>query len=155
FIMTTIMSDVVRFGTATPAMQLKRQDLAGKTGTTNDQVDAWFTGFNPGLVAVSWIGFDQPRSLGGTETGAQAALPMWMGYMGRALKGVPEGETDVPEGVISIKINPQNGLRVPEGAEGIPEYFYREGAPPDQKGSGEGFFGGGGRSSEEVKDQLF
>lgn len=155
FIMTTIMRDVVRFGTATRAMQLKRQDLAGKTGTTNDQVDAWFTGFNPGLVAVAWIGFDQPRSLGGTETGAQAALPMWMGYMGRALKGVPEGETTVPEGVISVKINPQNGLRVSEGGEGIPEYFYLESAPPEQRGTGDGFFGGGGRSSEEVKDQLF
>jgi penicillin-binding protein 1A len=155
FVMTTIMRDVVRFGTAARAMQLKRQDLAGKTGTTNDQVDAWFTGFNPGLVAVAWIGFDQPRSLGGAETGAQAALPMWMGYMGRALKGVPEGELVVPEGVISVKINPQNGLRAPEGGEGIPEYFYLESAPPEQRGSGEGFFGGGSRSSEEVKDQLF
>ncbi|MDD5263189.1 MAG: hypothetical protein PHD76_15200, partial [Methylacidiphilales bacterium] len=99
--------------------------------------------------------FDQPRSLGGTETGAQAALPMWMGYMGRALKSVPEGETTVPEGVISVKINPQNGLRVAEGGEGIPEYFYLESAPQEQRGAGEGFFGGGGRSSEEVKDQLF
>lgn len=155
FIMTTIMRDVVRFGTAARAMQLKRQDLAGKTGTTNDQVDAWFTGFNPGLVAVAWIGFDQPRSLGGTETGAQAALPMWMGYMGKVLKGAPEGETAVPEGVISVRIDPQSGLRAPDGVEGIPEYFYLENAPPEQRASGEGFFGGGSRSPEEVKDQLF
>ncbi|MEN6628140.1 MAG: penicillin-binding protein 1A, partial [Sulfuricella sp.] len=88
FIMTTIMRDVVRFGTGARAMQLKRQDLAGKTGTTNDQVDAWFTGFNAKLVAIAWIGFDQPRSLGGAETGAQAALPIWMSYMGKALNGV-------------------------------------------------------------------
>ncbi len=155
FIMTSIMRDVVRFGTATRAMQLKRQDLAGKTGTTNDHVDAWFTGFNPGLVAVAWIGFDQPRSMGGTETGAQAALPIWMGYMGKALKGVPEADVGVPEGVATVKINPQSGRRVPDGSEGILEYFYQENIPAEQAGFFEGLFGGGGKSAEEVKDQLF
>jgi penicillin-binding protein 1A len=155
FIMTSLMRDVVRFGTAARAMQLKRQDLAGKTGTTNDQVDAWFAGFNSGLVAVAWIGFDQPRSMGGAETGAQAALPIWMGYMGKALKGVAEEELAVPDGVISVKINPQSGLRAPDGGEGISEYFYQESAPSQQRGSGDSLFGGGGKSSEEVKDQLF
>lgn len=155
FIMTSIMRDVVRFGTGARAMQLKRQDLAGKTGTTNDQVDAWFTGFNPGLVAVAWIGFDLPRSMGGAETGAQAALPIWMGYMGKALKGVPEADLVVPEGVATVKINPQSGRRVPGGSEGILEYFYQENIPAEQTGLIEGFFGGGGKSAEEVKDQLF
>src|SRR5574340_717636 len=124
FIMTSIMRDVVRFGTATRAMQLKRQDLAGKTGTTNDQVDAWFCGFNSGLVAIAWIGFDQPHSLGGSETGAQAALPIWMGYMGKVLKGVPEKPYAVPDGVVSLKINPEQGTRVAEDQEGMMEYFY-------------------------------
>lgn len=155
FIMTSLMRDVVRFGTGARAMQLKRQDLAGKTGTTNDQVDAWFTGFNPGLVAVAWIGFDQPRSMGGTETGAQAALPIWMGYMGKALKGVPEADLVVPEGVATVKVNPQSGRRVPDGSEGILEYFYQENLPTEQTGFFEGLFGGGGKSAEEVKDQLF
>ncbi|MDD5263180.1 MAG: penicillin-binding transpeptidase domain-containing protein, partial [Methylacidiphilales bacterium] len=155
FIMTSIMRDVVRFGTGARAMQLKRQDLAGKTGTTNDQVDAWFTGFNPGLVAIAWIGFDQPRSMGGAETGAQAALPVWIGYMGKALKGVPEADLVVPEGVATVKIDPQSGRRVPEGSEGVLEYFYQENIPSEQTGFFEGFFGGGGKSAEEVKDQLF
>ncbi|HUX65286.1 penicillin-binding protein 1A [Sulfuricella sp.] len=155
FIMTSMMRDVVRFGTGARAMQLKRQDLAGKTGTTNDQVDAWFTGFSPGLVAIAWIGFDQPRSMGGAETGAQAALPIWMGYMGKALKGVPETDLVVPEGVATVKINPQSGRRVPAGSEGILEYFYQENIPAEQTGLFEGFFGGGGKSAEEVKDQLF
>lgn len=155
FIMTSMMRDVVRFGTGARAMQLKRQDLAGKTGTTNDQVDAWFTGFSPGLVAIAWIGFDQPRSMGGAETGAQAALPIWMGYMGKALKGVPEADLVVPAGVATVKINPQSGHRVPDGSEGILEYFYQENIPAEQTGLFEGFFGGGGKSAEEVKDQLF
>lgn len=155
FIMTSIMRDVVRFGTGARAMQLKRQDLAGKTGTTNDQVDAWFTGFNPSLVAIAWIGFDQPRTMGGAETGAQAALPIWMGYMGKALKGVPEADLVVPEGVATVKINPQSGRRVSGGAEGILEYFYQENIPAEQADLLEGFFGGGGKSAEEVKDQLF
>jgi penicillin-binding protein 1A len=155
FIMTSMMRDVVRFGTGARAMQLKRQDLAGKTGTTNDQVDAWFTGFNSGLVAIAWIGFDQPRSMGGAETGAQAALPIWMGYMGKVLKGVPEADLVVPEGVATVKINAQSGRRVPAGSEGIPEYFYQENIPAEQAGVLEGIFGGGGKSAEEVKDQLF
>ncbi|MDD5240670.1 MAG: penicillin-binding protein 1A [Sulfuricella sp.] len=154
FIMTTIMRDVVRFGTGARAMQLKRQDLAGKTGTTNDQVDAWFTGFNAKLVAIAWIGFDQPRSLGGAETGAQAALPIWMSYMGKVLNGVPEESLEVPEGVVTVKINAQTGRRVADGGEGIPEYFYQENIPSEQSGAGESFFGGG-KSAEEVKDQLF
>ena len=155
FIMTSIMRDVVRFGTAAKAMQLKRQDLAGKTGTTNDQVDAWFCGFNAGLVGVAWIGFDQPRSMGGAETGAQAALPIWMGYMGKVLKGVPEEDLVVPEGVVPVKINPQSGLRVQDGGEGIIEYFYQEHMPGEQKGFLEGLLGGGGKTADEVKDQLF
>ncbi|MDD5329481.1 MAG: penicillin-binding protein 1A [Sulfuricella sp.] len=154
FIMTSLMRDVVRFGTAARAMQLRRQDLAGKTGTTNDQVDAWFAGFNPKLVAIAWIGFDRPRSLGGAETGAQAALPMWMGYMGKALKGEPEEELAVPDGVQAVKIDPQSGLRVSD-SEGIPEYFYQESVPPEPRSAIEGLFGGGSKSPEEVKDQLF
>ncbi len=85
------MKDVVRRGTAARAGQaLKRSDLAGKTGTTNDYVDAWFCGYQPSLVGVAWIGFDQPKRLGNGETGGSAALPIWIGYMAKALKDVPE-----------------------------------------------------------------
>ncbi len=146
FIMTSMMRDVVRFGTAARAMQLGRGDLAGKTGTTNDQVDAWFCGFNPGLVAVTWIGFDQPRSLGGSETGAQAALPMWMMYMGKVLKGVPEKAVEVPDGLVVINID-GGGRRA---ADGKPEYFYRENVPDERPSLNEG-----AGSKEDVKNEIF
>jgi penicillin-binding protein 1A len=84
YLMDSMMHDVVRRGTATRALQLKRGDLAGKTGTTNDFVDAWFCGYQPTLVGVAWIGFDQPKKLGNGETGA-TALPMWIGFMEMAL----------------------------------------------------------------------
>jgi penicillin-binding protein 1A len=154
FIMNTLLQDVVRRGTAARAMQLGRHDLAGKTGTTNDQVDAWFTGFQPSLVAIAWIGFDQPRSLGGAETGAQAALPIWMNYMGKTLKGVPEAVFPVPEGIAIVKIDAQTGFPVPEGQEGLAEYFYQESVPAAQAGGGLNG-GAGGKPTEEVKDQLF
>lgn len=154
FIMTSLMQDVIRHGTAIKAMQLGRQDLAGKTGTTNDQIDAWFCGFNSNLVAIAWIGFDRPRSLGGNETGGHAALPMWMSYMGKALKGVEESEYKTPEGVSVININPQNGLRS-EG-NGVPEYFYQEYPPPTQNQWADDALGiMGGKNADEIKDQLF
>ena len=135
FIMTSLLQDVVRSGTATRAMQLGRTDLGGKTGTTNEFVDAWFCGFGTGLVAVSWIGFDNPHTLGHNETGGQAALPMWITYMGRAMKGVEELPKSVPEGVVQVRINPESGLREADG-RGIPEYFYQEFLPPERDGEG-------------------
>ncbi len=135
FIMTSLLQDVVRSGTATRAMQLGRTDLGGKTGTTNDFVDAWFCGFGTGLVAVSWIGFDNPHTLGHNETGGQAALPMWITYMGRAMKGVEELPKSVPEGVVQVRISPESGLREADG-RGIPEYFYQEFLPPERDGEG-------------------
>ena len=135
FIMTSLLQDVVRSGTATRAMQLGRTDLGGKTGTTNEFVDAWFCGFGTGLVAVSWIGFDNPHTLGHNETGGQAALPMWITYMGRAMKGVEELPKSVPEGVVQVRINSESGLREADG-RGIPEYFYQEFLPPERDGEG-------------------
>ncbi|WP_297486187.1 penicillin-binding protein 1A [Ferrovum sp.] len=109
FVMTSMMKDVIRMGTATRALSLGRQDLAGKTGTTNDHVDAWFCGFQPSLVAVAWVGFDKPASLGPQETGAQAALPIWMDYMRTALKDVPESEAIMPPGLEMVAIDPKTG----------------------------------------------
>ena len=125
--MTSMMQDVVRTGTAASARQLGRNDLAGKTGTTNNQFDTWFAGYSPKQVAIAWMGFDQPRSLGSNETGGHAALPIWIRYMTVALKNVPDLPLEIPEGVDSIKINPYSGGRAGEG--GVYEYFYHENPP--------------------------
>ena len=130
FLMTSIMQDVVAKGTATKAKSLGRQDLAGKTGTTNNQIDAWFAGFNPKQVAITWIGFDQPRSLGRDETGGKAALPIWIRYMATALNGVPDVPYSVPDGVMKVKIDGLTGTLINEDEDGIYEYFYQENPPP-------------------------
>ena len=152
FIMTNIMQDVVKMGTATRALQLGRTDLAGKTGTTNDFIDAWFCGFGTGLVAVTWIGFDNPHTLGHNETGAQAALPMWMAYMGKVMAGVEAQPRNVPEGVVQAHVNPETGARDPGGG-GIVDYFYREFLPGEPNGAAQ--IAPGARPPEEVKSQLF
>jgi penicillin-binding protein 1A len=152
YIMTTMMRDVVRAGTAARAMTLGRQDLAGKTGTTNENVDAWFCGFNASMVAVAWIGFDQPKTLGSGETGAVAALPMWINFMGKVLKGVPELPLQQPDGILVAKINPETGLRETDERSGVPEFFYSE-FPPGR--SEDALAPVGSRTPGEVRNQLF
>ena len=127
FIMNSMMQSVIRSGTAAKAMQLGRNDLAGKTGTTNDHFDAWFAGYSPKQVAVAWIGFDKPQTLGKSETGAAAALPIWMKYMATALRGVPDESMPMPEGISVINIDPTTGIR---DESGMTEYFYQEYPPP-------------------------
>ncbi len=148
FTMVNMMQDVVRHGTAMRALSLGRQDLAGKTGTTSDSMDAWFCGFQPTVVAVAWIGFDSPRSLGDHETGGGAALPIWMGYMGTVLKGVPEAEYDMPDNMVVARIN-ENGLRDPNGTRD--EYFYAENLPPAVGEAAPA----SSEHNETLKDQLF
>jgi len=114
WIMNSITRDVIKRGTGRRAMVLGRNDLSGKTGTTNDQRDAWFSGFNADVVAVAWVGFDEFLPLGGRETGARAALPMWIEYMKVALDSRPENILPRPEGLVNVKINPQTGK--PAGA---------------------------------------
>ncbi len=146
WLMTTMMQDVVRYGTAARAGQLGRNDLAGKTGTTNDARDTWFAGYNPDLVAITWMGFDQPRSMGRRETGSQSALPIWMRFMGTALKGVPQKGWTMPPGIISVKIDPSTGTRMDETVlddlldslldranTGMVEHFYQEFPPPEAR----------------------
>ena len=127
FIMDHMMQDVTRFGTAARAARLGRTDLAGKTGTTNEFVDAWFAGYQPSLVAIAWMGFDQPKTLGKNQTGGVVALPMWLGYMERMLKQVPAMPREPPPGVISVPVMGVQG----EG-QLAPEYFYREAVPPPE-----------------------
>ena len=153
FLMTTLMRDVVRYGTAAKAMSLGRQDLAGKTGTTNDHIDAWFAGYNGRLAAIAWIGFDTPANLGPNETGGQAALPIWIAYASRILKGVPETELSAPSGVVAVNINPNTGLREPSGVSRTLEYFYQESQPP--VGEDTALTRDSGRPPEEVRNQIF
>jgi penicillin-binding protein 1A len=154
FLMTSLMQDVIRYGTATKAKSLGRTDLAGKTGTTNDFIDAWFAGYQSSLVAVAWIGFDTPRTLGKGETGGQAALPIWMGYMSKALKGVPESKLVPPPGVVTAKINPESGLRDAGPTGTLAEYFFQEFVPAEQTLIPANV-PGGSAPAEEVRNQLF
>ena len=151
FLMTTLLRDVIAFGTGTRAQSLGRKDLAGKTGTTNENIDAWFCGFNAVQVGVAWIGFDQPKTLGVNETGGVAALPIWMMYMQKALKGLPEKPLQTPDGIISMHINSETGLR--DDSSGLTEWFYAE-FPP--RGRDDALApAAGGRTGQEVREQLF
>ena len=130
YLVTSMLRDVVRRGTGRKAMTLGRNDLAGKTGTTNDQRDAWFCGFNADLVTTVWVGFDKVQPLGNGETGGRAALPMWIEYMKTALQGVPETPLLQPEELVTVRIDPDTGLRLPAGQSGgLFEYFRPEHVP--------------------------
>ncbi|SNT04735.1 penicillin-binding protein 1A [Noviherbaspirillum humi] len=142
FLMDSMLKDVVKFGTAAKALSLKRPDIAGKTGTTNDSVDAWFAGYHPKVVGVAWIGFDQPKNLGNKETGGGLALPIWISYMQKIIKGLPLEERAVPDGIVQV-----NG-----------EYYYAENPP----GAGVRSLGTDERPNSEeektkdaVKNELF
>ncbi len=140
FLMDSMLKDVVKFGTATRALVLNRPDIAGKTGTTNDSFDAWFCGYTPKIVGVAWIGFDQPKNLGNRETGGGLALPIWIGYMQKALKEIPVEERTVPEGVVQI-----NG-----------DYYYAENPPgTGVRSLGEHAPTEEEKAKDEVKNELF
>ncbi len=145
YIMDSLLNDVARYGTGARASALlKRTDLMGKTGTTNDHVDAWFAAFQANLVGIAWIGFDQPKKLGGNETGGVAALPIWVNYMQVALKGMPQRMPMLqpPEGVINV----------------AGEYYYREFAPGENAVMAIGLSDTtpeGEKKADEVKNQLF
>ena len=109
WILQSILREVIRRGTGRKALALERTDLAGKTGTTNNQHDAWFCGFVPSLVGVAWVGFDEHETLGRHEVGGRAALPMWIKFMRTALAGVPERIPPPPEGLVKVRINPDTG----------------------------------------------
>ncbi|MDP8566418.1 penicillin-binding protein 1A [Methylophilus aquaticus] len=140
FIMTTMLQDVVRNGTARAALSLRRPDIAGKTGTTNDQYDAWFAGYHPKEVAIAWMGYDSPRNLGRGETGGRAALPIWIKYMQETLKGMPVYQYKVPEGIVQLKVDAYTGAQVGEDDPGIYEYFYEEFLPQSQPENLPGLF---------------
>ena len=145
FLMDSMLRDAVRHGTGSKAMSLKRTDLAGKTGTTNDSFDAWFAGYQPHLVGVAWIGFDQPKNLGNRETGGGLALPIWISYMQTALKNVPNVQRTVPDGLLEAN-NEYYYAEYPPGSGvrtiGLND-FGSDTTPEEQK------------AREEVKNELF
>lgn len=140
YIMTDMMADVIKHGTGRRALVLGRNDIAGKTGTSNGAdgatIDAWFNGFTPHLVATVWVGYDQERNLGNQEQGATAALPIWIQYMREALKGTPDQPRPMPDGIVTLRISPTTGLLVSdENPDGINELFMKDhlpAAPQDQ-----------------------
>jgi penicillin-binding protein 1A len=130
FLMNSLLRDVVTRGTATAAKVLGRNDLAGKTGTTNEQRDAWFNGFVPSLVTTTWVGYDSMQPLGEKETGGHAALPMWIHFMREALQGIPESPLKPPEGIIKTYIGPPTDLLAGgKSSGGAWEYFIANAVP--------------------------
>jgi len=139
FIMDSMLRDVIRHGTGRRALVLGRKDIAGKTGTTNDQRDAWFAGFNSHIVTIAWVGFDNPRPLGSHETGAVAALPMWIDFMGAALKAQPETPLIQPPGIVSVRINDKTGRPTTAAdPDAMFEYFLEDQVPATEVSPADG-----------------
>ncbi len=134
WLMSSILHDVIQHGTGVRARALERSDLSGKTGTTNKNTDAWFDGFGPRLVTVSWVGYDQPTAMGHGWTGAHVALPMWVNFMGQALAGIPENASAMPPGLVTTRIDARTGLRCgPNDPHAIWEVFRVGTLPPKQE----------------------
>jgi penicillin-binding protein 1A len=130
YLMHSMLRDVIQFGTARKARALGRTDMAGKTGTTNDQRDAWFNGFNHHMVAISWLGFDDVEPLGRGEVGGRAALPAWIDYMKVALNGIKEEVPDMPPGMVTMRIDVDTGEPVGAGSgNAVFEVFETKNAP--------------------------
>jgi penicillin-binding protein 1A len=156
YLMTDIMKDVIARGTAVRARQLMRNDLAGKTGTTNDRRDAWFCGYNSNLVGAAWVGFDQERSLGPGEEGSRTALPMWIYFMAEALKGVPETRRAQPPGLVSMRISASTGMAARPGEPNAMFETFMAGQLPPQSASDDGDLLNLDRDSKEADgDSLF
>jgi len=164
FMVTSMLQDVTKRGTAAAARVLDRKDIAGKTGTTNEWRDAWFNGYAPSLVAVSWVGFDSMKPLGKGETGGKAALPAWIAFMREALDGVPDEPPPMPSGVVAVRVDPDTGMRLGAGQGGVFEVFRADAVPPvgGFADGGEGLAeeggadaGGGGESRSAPLQDLF
>ena len=135
--MDSMLKDVIKLGTGRRALVLERRDLAGKTGTTNEQRDAWFAGYQPEVVSVVWMGFDQHKPLGKRETGGVAALPIWIDFMREALADVPQVDRPLPEDMMVLKINPDTGLLVDQDSSiGLEEAFHIDNIPAQDSSFG-------------------
>lgn len=153
YLMVDMMADVVRRGTGVRAMQLRRNDLAGKTGTTNDRRDAWFCGFNASLVGAAWVGFDQERSLGPGEEGSHTALPMWIYFMNDALQGEPEQRRTPPPGLVTMRVSADTGLAARPGEPNAIFETFMAGHLPANAGNEGAVDAGTGAVSEQSSDE--
>lgn len=154
FILDSMLRDVVARGTGRRALVLERGDLAGKTGTTNGPMDAWFSGYNPDVVTTTWVGFDNYTPLGRREFGGTAALPIWIAYMREALQDSVEREPEVPPGIVNVRIDPDTGLLAAPGQRNaIFEYFREEQAP--QQGLVEEGPGAKSRGTDDLVKDIF
>ncbi len=155
FIVNSILRDVITRGTGRRALVLERKDIAGKTGTTNGPMDAWFSGFNPRVVTTAWVGFDNYTPLGRREFGGTAALPIWIDYMRVALEGLPQEEPVLPTGIVHVKIDPETGLLAAPGQrDAIFEYFREEHVPGHGPG-GELPGADGNPGTEDLVQDIF
>jgi len=162
YLMRSMMMEVIQRGTGQRAKALGRSDLAGKTGTSNDQQDAWFSGYTPDLVATAWVGFDKPKPLGARETGGRAALPMWIEFMRTGLQGLPERALEQPPKLVTVRIDPETGLLAgANNPKGIFETFRSENVPQRRtENSPATIIGGDGTTSVSqdsggVPEELF
>ena len=159
FLVSSMMQSVIREGTGRAAMALERKDLSGKTGTTNDYRDAWFSGFNASVVTTAWIGFDQPASLGRGETGGHAALPIWIDYMRTALRETPDQPLMPPPNVVRVLINSETGKpTTPDDPQAMEEYLIQGTETSSPLPGTEGEPGNGSVPTPEpdnVREKLF
>lgn len=151
YILNSILQDVIKRGTGRRALALGRTDLAGKTGTTNESKDAWFSGYNADYITTVWTGYDQPESLGRREYGGTVALPIWMSYMGAALKDKPNHTLAEPEGILSLRIDPISGRTAAPGTPNAYfEMFKSEDTPPSVSELGNGIAPGSPLPADET-----
>ena len=156
YLIYDMMRDVIRRGTGRRARELGRSDIAGKTGTSNDRRDAWFSGFNGDLVATAWVGFDQERSLGAGEEGSRTALPMWKYFMSDALADAPDATIERPAGIVTVRIDPETGLVARSGYQGAIFEIFESGRLPDVQTEEPGpVFSGTDPGTDSEEDTLF
>ena len=154
FIIDSILQDVITRGTGRRALVLKRGDLAGKTGTTNGPMDAWFSGYNRDVVTTTWVGFDAYTPLGRREFGGTAALPIWIDFMREALRDSPDVERPLPLGIVNVKIDPDTGLLAHAGQKNAIFEYFREARVP-QRGNAEDGPGSGSQGTEGLVQDIF
>jgi penicillin-binding protein 1A len=152
YIIDSILKDVIKKGTGRRALALKRSDIAGKTGTTNGPMDVWFSGYNQAVVTTVWVGFDNYTPLGRKEFGGTAALPIWIEYMRTALKDSPQVERPVPPGIVTVKIDPDNGLLAAPGQRNAVFEYFLQGSVPEQTGRAQNTASGDDDISDQIND---
>jgi penicillin-binding protein 1A len=136
WLMDNIMGDVIKRGTGVRARVLGREDISGKTGTTNESHDTWFNGFNTSLEATVWVGYDQEQSLGEGEEGSSVAVPIWVRLMREGLRGVPDVPRPMPPGLVSARVDADRALAAANNSAAISEFFFTDKLPPAATGPG-------------------